>query len=840
MDGDYRTSKFIKHRNTASCGNRKGSTSSLTSWFTSRDLTVAPTKGEKAAIPCPGYNPDIDHRVHTYLSRTVVQGGGARPWHLLCEELFPQRATHTIKPGTPEFRRVKRLESLEYKWINSHALGAIHSPKCSKEILVSAENSLSNQIICSACRNLPHLDSFRTALNRLPPPPAHVKYTPLSYIEPEVRDLYLRHAGVEDLLKSGTIWLKLAQGLQSGEYEAEPVFRGLLEAFSQRMDRLKHGKSMRGIWYPPAFHEFVNNLSLLSPAASRVFTRALGGPKLRSLRSIRAKEPRFTPGISPINITIAIETLKKLNYLGPVCIAVDDTKIQPGLRAFQDSSSTWFAIGNVGDPICIKQPDDADPSAQEIADKLRSTNTLQAEKVRLYLLIIPLPRVPPIPLAAIAMGPKTAAVDLKLWFDNIYALLEAKGCRPIALACDGANTERSHQNVIIESASDTENHLIAPSHPHARLTIKIPLLKGHPFVAVQDAKHAAKTARNQLTTGARCVSLGPDPMNYKQLLELTSQDAPLLRRDVQNLDRQDDRAAARLYAAETLHYISTKTKSVSLGTYLFIIGKLIDAWQNRSLTHSDRLLLALRCRYFLCYWRQHILEHPFHETRIHFISDSCYKILTTLCDSLIQLIYIHREHYPNIPFIPWLYSTEVNEHVFGILRLIKADFTFLDFIQLIPKLGAIFTSAYHGVVNQEKANANATGYFHTYFDTRHLDLAALKMYPTDNDIDDIAVVAHEEATSLLKALDVTSSSFTGMFTPQELAWWVGHDSEDDLDLDHIGDDDAPSMSSLMVEIRPEIGDEGNKHVQALGLAAVAANFQIQAQLCVNFLSVWSV
>jgi hypothetical protein len=88
-----------------------------------------------------------------------------------------------------------------------------------------------------------------------------------------------------------------------------------------------------------------------------------------------------------------METLKKLNYLGPVCIAVDDTKIQPGLQAFQDSSGTWFAIGNVGTPICIKQPDDADPSAQEIADKLRSTNTLQAEKVRLYLLIIPLPHV---------------------------------------------------------------------------------------------------------------------------------------------------------------------------------------------------------------------------------------------------------------------------------------------------------------------------------------------------------------------------------------------------------------------------------------------------------------
>ncbi|KAF8315486.1 uncharacterized protein EI90DRAFT_2946465, partial [Cantharellus anzutake] len=124
---------------------------------------------------------------------------------------------------------------------------------------------------------------------------------------------------------------------------------------------------------------------------------------------------------------------------------------------------------------------------------------------------------------------------------------------------------------------------------------------------VQDAKHAAKTAHNQLMTGAHCVTLGPDPMNYEWLLELTSQDAPLLHHDVQNLDCQDDNTAAQLYAAKMLKYIGKHMKSASLSSYLFITGKLIDAWQNQLLTHANCLLLALWCCYFLGYWWQHIL-----------------------------------------------------------------------------------------------------------------------------------------------------------------------------------------------------------------------------------------
>ncbi|KAF8328672.1 uncharacterized protein EI90DRAFT_3017537 [Cantharellus anzutake] len=160
----------------------------------------------------------------------------------------------------------------------------------------------------------------------------------------------------------------------------------------------------------------------------------------------------------------------------------------------------------------------------------------------------------------------------------------------------------------------------------------------------------------------------------------------------------------------------------------------------------------------------------------------------------------------------------------------RADFTFLDFIQLIPKLGAVLTSAYHGVVNQEKANVHASGYLHTYFDTCSLDLVALKTYPSESKIDEIAIIAHEEAVSLLKALDATSSLFTGMFTAHELTWWVEHDDEDSQDDGHTMNDNGPSISTLMTDIGSNFGHGADKRIQALGLATVATNFQIQAQL----------
>lgn len=70
---------------------------------------------------------------------------------------------------------------------------------------------------------------------------------------------------------------------------------------------------------------------------------------------------------------------------------------------------------------------------------------------------------------------------------------------------------------------------------------------------------------------------------------------PLYHRDVHKLDRQDDNAAARLFSATTLEFLSQNHPDY-LGEiiYLFVFGKLIDAYQNHEISHQERIKIVLR------------------------------------------------------------------------------------------------------------------------------------------------------------------------------------------------------------------------------------------------------
>jgi len=77
----------------------------------------------------------------------------------------------------------------------------------------------------------------------------------------------------------------------------------------------------------------------------------------------------------------------------------------------------------------------------------------------------------------------------------------------------------------------------------------------------------------------------------------------LFSRDVHKLDRQDDNAAVRLFSAETLRYLADNHPDFAGEiVYLFVFGELIDAHQNRTIPHAERLKLVLRARYFLDSW----------------------------------------------------------------------------------------------------------------------------------------------------------------------------------------------------------------------------------------------
>ena len=146
--------------------------------------------------------------------------------------------------------------------------------------------------------------------------------------------------------------------------------------------------------------------------------------------------------------------------------------------------------------------------------------------------------------------------------------------------------------------------------------------------------------------------------------------------------------------------------------------------------------------------------------------------------------------------MPWLHSSEACEHVFGEARHIVKDFTFLDFIYMIPKLRIkLHEAVLRGKSSDPKARAS--GYSHSYFDHEGLGLIALSTYPSDADIDLANESAAEEANSLIALLGINPNSLTHHRNPLPSinSWLPLDDSHVSSDADR-SESDLESLSDL--------------------------------------------
>ncbi|KAI0359464.1 hypothetical protein OH77DRAFT_1395188 [Trametes cingulata] len=230
-----------------------------------------------------------------------------------------------------------------------------------------------------------------------------------------------------------------------------------------------------------------------------------------------------------------------------------------------------------------------------------------------------------------------------------------------------------------------------------------------------------------------------------------------MKSDIIGVDKQDDRAAARLFSSAVIEYASRiLPDELGLSIYLFIIGEIVDAQQNRTLTHAERVKMLWRGRFFLDGWRQHIVDHPSYALHTHFISRELYDILSIFINAMLLLILTHRDYFPDVPLLLWLNSTEVCEHFFGCARKIQKDFTFVEWLLMIPKVVVLMAGELKSKMKgaQEKAAASRHGYHHSYFDSCGIDLAVLATYPSDEDIEKLIHVAHTEAQDLLAILGI--------------------------------------------------------------------------------------
>ncbi|KAJ7143457.1 hypothetical protein C8R46DRAFT_1316074, partial [Mycena filopes] len=767
-----------------------------------RKGTSDPEAKPAPQIPCPGLTEGICPRLPIYLARTGAFGGGSRSVTVIARELF-RKMFKRLKSEDKD--RVTDQQRHERQWTNDHTKQRVFSTNCKKLVAPRASRTLP----CSECSSILNNPRFKRAIRLEIPDDENYIYVNEQYRNQQLGHLLGRVLGLKEIMTAtdakNTPCIKFAQGTLQGKYSDDKVFAGLVEAMVQKHDRIERGVGMQNFKYPPAWEEMAHIVNIHSPRAAKALRQHIPLPTQRNFRQKEAREPRFPMVIDEERTFKLIQDqLAALKYDGPLGLSCDDTKLFPGLRLYNDKiKNADFLVGGVDGPIRV-----ADPEAMKRI--LADPTIVRGTKVRLWCLTIPLPGITPLVVAAIPIRDNMTADELLGPLETIlYGLLE-RNLRVISYACDGTETERLLQRKLVEKAEKVIRHKIPnPTAGAPELEIVIAFFRGYPVVMIQDAKHALKTFRNNLFTGAKYFAMGNFTAIFRRILQIAmAPGGPLYRRDAVRLDRQDDAAACRLFCADVLQYLSEHHPDhIGEIIYLFIFGELVDAYQSREISHAERIKLALRARYFLDAWSKY-LDVAGYKKQQYFLSREAVDIARILIEGIISLIIVHRDHVPGlIPLLPWYHSSEPCEHTFGNSRDIVKDFTFLDFIFMAAKLRITMREAVlSGKTSGGKAPAQ--GYTHTYFDTIGADLAKLAVYPSDAEIAQASAEAAAECDSLIALLGITPGQlYEGV--PAQLpgirSWFP--DDEDDVI------DDVVEPAEEFDDIEDQMGDA--EELQAL-------------------------
>lgn len=428
--------------------------------------------------------------------------------------------------------------------------------------------------------------------------------------------------------------------------------------------------------------------------------------------------------------------------------------------------------------------------------------------MRIWAFTVPLPRIPPIVVAALAIDDHTTAPTLMGYTKQVLDGLRGKNIWVTSYACDGTGKERRTQDNLKAEADGFDTHQIPAPVPGADiLDISVAMYDGKPMAFIQDSCHAKKTFRNNIGSGATTIVLGNHTAMYSQTREMAHDaESPIFLRDVEKPDKQDDRAAERAFSSHSLAwFVRKRPHYLGIIVYLFVFGEFIDAFQNRKISLTERVRMVLRTFYFINTWRRYLTaaHYPIKKTCI---STEALDISSKLIHGFFELLYIYRDHMDGtrIPLLLWLHSSEVCEHVFAECRKMIMDFDFASFLHMMPKVH--WMVRYSMGLKIEDAKARAKGYAHKWMDNEGLDLTALATYPSDDELCNISKIAYNDTVDLWRRLGVfiTDVQLNTPLVPQVIAGGNDHDSEveqEEGDNDTVG---LPPISSWGPEFEPAL------------------------------------
>ena len=190
---------------------------------------------------------------------------------------------------------------------------------------------------------------------------------------------------------------------------------------------------------------------------------------------------------------------------------------------------------------------------------------------------MPLQKFPPVIIALIPNNGKDSAETIaNLHKKLILEIAPQLNISILSIGSDGAASEFRAQSIIMNMQTDDKIEIIDKL---LNINFSCPVFSNvGPVIRIQDPKHAKKTARNVVMSGARVLAFGKYIANFEHFLKLVNLPTSVLyKNDVIKLDRQDDGAAYRSFCyhnlAQCLNRNEIKEGYEGFFVYLFVLGK---------------------------------------------------------------------------------------------------------------------------------------------------------------------------------------------------------------------------------------------------------------------------
>ena len=457
---------------------------------------------------------------------------------------------------------------------------------------------------------------------------------------------------------------------------------------------LVHGQSKRRVLSPneKAFYKML--LMYGGKMVHNFVSLNLLGPSHDTSRAELRHLPYLGMNSLSKNVTAVVALLEKYHLLGVPCLIGEDgsailKQLDPSMEPSADGSDEMVVVvyGMNGGPVVVT-------SASELKDRFNAHGF--ATTLYVWDLIPLIDKAPHFPIKVATNANSFSHLDVLREWKGLWRMCHEFGINIVGHVSDGDPKLRAAdfmlQQNLHRSAGAAADYVDVDHH---LIQIRVPVVSysgnhgdkqaRHPVCCLQDFLHVMWRLRVMYLKPHRTLLIGPflvSPENIRRHMREYTTDMGLRYSDLNERDKQNFAGCLRLFGFNkdgsvkqsgdtTFEMLRPDDGMMGDILYLRFCHRFVRTFLVPT-SEVDPLSSVVDMGYtitFLALWRQLVVEGTSSTLKDNFLSRETYTDVLLTAMTVVVLVKVYRDFYPQYPWVPRRFSSRFNEYLFAYLRL---------------------------------------------------------------------------------------------------------------------------------------------------------------------------